>query len=149
MKPVITKAFLAALLVSSTLLSCKKEKEDPKPEPCSKTMNGIAGTYKLSSLKYKISPTAAEQDALIFLDACERDDILKLNANGTSSLQDAGIVCSPSGDDNGTWSVTGNTITSDGIVNGTISSYDCKTLVYYLENQVISGDRYTFTLTKQ
>jgi len=39
-------------------------------------------------------------------------------------------------------------LTSDGTLNGTIASFDCKTLVYYIDNAITPGDRLTYTLEK-
>ena len=51
---------------------------------CNKDMAGIAGSYRITAIGYKASAGAAERDVLAtYLDACERDDISVLNANGT------------------------------------------------------------------
>lgn len=147
MKSATVKFMAAALMMSSVLFSCKKE--DVKEETCSISMQGLAGTYGLKAFKYKMSATAPEQDFLFTLDDCERDDVVKLNANGTSESQDMGIICSPSNSDSGTWSLSGNTIIADGLINGTIGSYDCKTLVIYLDNIFVPGDRYSITFEKK
>jgi hypothetical protein len=56
--------------------------------------------------------------------------------------------CDPEETASGTWQLHGNTLTSDGILNGTISSFDCKTMVCYIENAIKPGDRLTYTLEK-
>lgn len=126
-----------------TIVSCKKDKED-----CQTSAASLAMSYRTVSIKYKQTPSSAELDYFATLDACEKDDILTLNVNGTYSYTDAGTVCSPSGSYTGTWSVNGNTITVDGD-NGTIQSFDCTTLVLYIENSFVAGDRLTTTLVKQ
>jgi Lipocalin-like domain len=138
---------LGLSLLLSLLGACKKENK--AEDPCTTSQQGLAGTYRLTALKYKMSASSPEQDYLVFLDACERDDLITLNANGSYSYQDAGTSCTPSGNDSGTWTVTGNTISSDGMVNGTITSYDCRTLIYHVDNMLVSGDRYIFTMVKQ
>lgn len=142
-------AFAALVLAGTFIISCKK---DPSPTPapdCSISMAGLSGAYKLISLQYKRNATAPVVNYLDFMDDCEKDDIVTLKSDGTYHYNDVGTVCNPNGSDNGTWSVTGNTITSDGTINGTVSSYDCKTLVYYAENVYLAGDRLTFTVVKQ
>lgn len=147
MKKGIIKSMLCITLLSGVFAGCKKEK---KEEPsCAATQQGLAGTYRLTALKYKMSASASEQDYLQYLDACERDDLVTLNADGNYTYQDAGTSCTPSNNDSGTWSVHGSTISSDGVVNGTISSYDCRTLVYHLDNILVPGDTYIFTMVKQ
>ena len=148
MKSVNIKWTLIVLVFgSATLFSCKKDK--PAEPDCSITMPNLSGSYKLTALKYKLNATTPEMDYLAFMDACEKDDVVVLKPNGTYEYNDAGTVCSPSGTDNGTWSVNGNTINSDGTINGTIASYDCKTLLYYAENINLPGDKFTFTMVKQ
>lgn len=148
MKTSKMKWALTALVFGSTMLfSCKKEKTT-EPD-CSITMQNLSGSYKLTALKYKLNTTTPEMDYLPFMEACEKDDVVILKSNGTYDYNDAGTVCTPSGTDNGTWAVNGNTINSDGTINGTITSYDCKTLIYYAEGINVPGDKFTFTMVKQ
>lgn len=139
------RAFLT-VAVLATLVSCKKEKA---AQPCERTTAGISGSYKLKSIEYRMTPTATPVDFMAFLDPCEKDDIIQLKNDGTWIYTDAGSVCTPSNADNGTWSLSGDVITSDGLVSGTIQSYDCSTLVCYTENVTVPGDRYIQTLVKQ
>lgn len=147
MKTTTMKGALMAILLGSVFFSCKKE-ESSKSE-CSISMIGLSGSYKLTALQYKSGATATPVDYLAFMDACEKDDILILKSNGTYSTNDAGTACTPPESSGGTWQVSGNTLTSDGNLNGTIARYDCKTLVYYVDNAIIAGDRLTFTMSKQ
>lgn len=137
---------LLIVAAAMTLASCKKEKS---AQTCQRTTTGISGSYKLQSLEYKMTPTATPVDFMAFLDPCEKDDIIQLKNDGTWMYTDAGSVCTPPGADNGTWTLSGNLITSDGVVSGTIQSYDCRILVVYTENVTVPGDRYTQTLVRQ
>lgn len=139
---------LLTIAAGSLLYSCKKE-ESSEPAGCSISMTGLSGSYKLTALQYKASATAAPVDYLATMEDCEKDDILTLKSDGTYDYNDAGTVCSPSRTDHGSWLVKGNTLTSDGVLNGTVASYDCKTMVYYVENSLAEGDRLTFTMVKQ
>jgi hypothetical protein len=141
------KLSLAVLALSSVLFSCKKE--DSATPPCSISMQNLSGSYKLTALKYKLTPATPEMDFFSLMDDCEKDDLLILNANGTYQFKDLGIACSPDGNENGTWKLDGTTVTSNGILEGTISSFDCKTLVFYNDNYNIPGDRAIITLVKQ
>lgn len=129
------------------LFACKKEKENTPR--CPITAENLSGAYKLTALQYKTSANAAPSDYLAYMDDCEKDDIINLKNNGTYKEDDAGTVCDPVKTAEGTWQVHGNTLTSDGTLHGTISSFDCKTLVYYVENAIKPGDRLTYTLEKQ
>ena len=139
MKKLLFSVTLAAL----TLISCKKDKDE-----CTTSTATLSGNYRQTAIKYKQTPTSAEQDFFAALDACEKDDILALNANGAYSYQDAGTVCTPNGSYSGTWSYSGSTITVDGDA-ATIQSFDCTSLVIYIENAIVPGDRITTTLVKQ
>lgn len=141
------KSMLATFALLSIFSAC--EKKDEIKKDCSVSTANVAGTYKISSLKYKASANVPEQDFLGFLEACEKDDLIRLNSNGTYVYTDAGVACSPSGSNNGTWSISGNTIQSDGLVNGKIKSFDCKLLVFEVDNAIVQGDQLTYTLTMQ
>ncbi len=141
-----TKMVCIAILSVFLLSACKK---DPVEQDCQRTLAGISGSYKLTSLQYKMNASATPVDYLAFMDACEKDDVIVLKANGTYDYNDVGTVCTPSGTDNGVWSVAGNVITSDGMVNGVIESFDCQKLVCYIEDVYTTGDRLTMTITRQ
>jgi hypothetical protein len=144
----VNDIFKIMLLVTTVgFVSCKKDKD--VPAACEFTQNSLAGTYQLTALKYRSSPSAAEVDYLTFMEVCERDDRIRLNNNGTYNYTDEGFVCSPTRSEDGTWSVTGNQLESDGLLTGTIISYDCKVLTYCVEGVYTDGDRLTFTMTKQ
>jgi hypothetical protein len=149
MKASKTNLTLLLIACGSILFSCKKDKSNDQSSGCSVTVANLAGTYKLTALQYKLTASSQPIDYLTTMDACEKDDILTLKNNGTYVHTDAGIVCSPSESNEGTWSLKDKTLTSDGILNGTVANFDCKTLTYYVENTLKSGDKMTFTLEKQ
>lgn len=138
------KSKLLILICAAFLFSCKKDSKT-----CNKDMAGIAGSYRITAIGYKASAGAAETDVLAtYLDACERDDISVLNANGTLTYTDAGTKCSPAGDYSSTWSVTGSTIVIDSD-SYTIQSFDCTTLVVTSSNVLAAGDQLKVTLVRQ
>jgi hypothetical protein len=130
------------------IFACKK-KED-QTHTCTTDASSISGSYRVTGYTYKASASSPEQDYYntMFPDACERDDILTFNSNGNWTLKDAGVVCSPSGDDSGTWALSGNTMSIDGGPL-TIESFDCKSLVLINANFMITGDKLKITLTRQ
>lgn len=144
---IVTKTIITLGIIGITVSSCQKERDNNND--CGINMSNIAGTYKLASLKYKASAGSPEQDYMVFLDDSEKDDLIKLKANGTYDHVDAGIVCSPDGNYSGTWSLTGNTFISDGDIGGDIQSFDCSKLVTVLTDMNVPGDKLTFTLQKQ
>jgi hypothetical protein len=141
------KMALAVILISSIVFSCKKEKNNEGE--CSISMSNLSGTYKLTALKYKLNNAAPEQDYLAFMDDCEKDDLIILHQDGTYKYEDVGTVCSPNGSGTGEWSLHGRTLTSDGLVNGEIASFDCKKIVYNIDDIYTDGDRLVFVMEKQ
>ena len=113
-------------------------------------MGGIAGTYRATAIVYKANAGAPDQDWLNdpnYTDACAKDDQLVLNANGIASFVDAGVKCSPPGDDTSTWSVSGSTIIVDSDP-ATIQSFNCSTMVITASNIITPGDKITVTYTR-
>ena len=112
-------------------------------------MAGISGTYRLTAVGYKTNASATEQDAYNwwFTEACEKDDQITLNANGTFTYTDAGVKCNPDGGYTGTWSLSGSTITVDGDP-ATIQSFSCSSLVIVGTGAIQPGDQIRFTYTR-
>lgn len=128
--------------------ACKKPNATPS---CSTDAASIAGAYKITAVTYKATATSAEMDYFntLFPNACERDDVYTFQTNGSYQIKDAGTVCSPLGDDNGTWSfVSANSLIIDGDAIG-LESFDCKTLVLVNMDTQVSGDRLKLTLARQ
>jgi hypothetical protein len=141
------KKIFGILTVLTALVSCKKDDSTPDTK-CFTDILYLTGSYKTTAIKYKASNSSPEQDYFALLDACEKDDVVKLNANGTADYQDAGTVCSPNGTYSSTWSLNGNTIIMDGTA-GTIQSFDCKKLIVSVSGALVPGDTYTVTYEKQ
>ena len=130
------------------LLSCNK-KDTPAPT-CNRDVAGISGTYKITAIRYKATPTATEVDYYSFLlpDPCDKDDLYVFNSNGTYVITDAGIICVPSNNYNSTWSLSGNIMTIDGDP-GNIDNFNCSTLTVSASNALVAGDKLTFVFTRQ
>jgi len=141
------RKILLIAITSLFVIACKKKKNDSS---CATDVASISGAYKITAATYKANASAAEQDYfnILFADPCQRDDIYTFQTNGTYELKDAGTVCSPAGDSNGTWSVSANTMVIDGDATA-IESFDCKTLVIVNTDTNVTGDQLKLTLTKQ
>jgi hypothetical protein len=139
------KSFIFFLAAAALFSSCQKEDNS---NPCTVSINSLSGTYRIVSLKYKPNPTAPEQDFMIFFDPCEKDDQVRLNSNKTYDYFDTGVSCNPAGSDRGTWDLIGNKIESDGLIQGEIQRFDCKTLVVFVADLYTEADKLIFTFEK-
>lgn len=135
--------FFLFALPTLFLVSCDKDDADP----CQTNVASLAGTYRVTAAKYQATATAEPVDVMnTYFQACQRDDTQTLNADGTWLYTDAGELCG--GNQNGTWTLTGNTVTING-QQATITSFDCSTLIISRPNAMVTGDRLNVTLTKQ
>jgi len=139
------KMILAFSVLTLVFSSCKKDKTDA---PVTATKENLTGTYKMTAATMASGGSSVDVfNNDNFTEPCERDDIYKLNADNSYSIQDAGTVCSPSNDYNGgTWSLDNSTtLNLDGEI-GTIKSWNGKTLVV---DYAMSGVTFSSTYVKQ
>jgi Lipocalin-like domain len=144
--PLFVSLFFLLLVI---LLACKKS-HTTGSDPNAITMANLSGTYKITDIKGTLSGITV--DIYDTLPACEKDNLIQLNASGVASIVDAGIVCVPPSDTTGTWSI--NTTTDSLYVTGLganhVESFNSGVLTLK-GNQHISGFSFvaTTTLTKQ
>ena len=122
------KMILSAIVLSSVLMSCKKD--DPAPA-CEKTVAGIAANYKITKVEI-VSSTGNSDITSTYLDACKKDGLYQLKNNNTLTYTEAGSSCTDSG--TGSWNVVADKITiiasgGLGFTNAPITGWDCTTLV--------------------
>ena len=139
------KKLILFVLLVSLFAACKK-----KDKTCKQDMAGISGSHRITAVTYKTSASGAEQDYYnqVYPDACQRDDLLILNSDGTYTFTDAGVKCVPAGDDTGTWSISGNVATIDG-QPFPIQSFNCSTFVILGADFNVPGDQIKYTFTRQ
>jgi hypothetical protein len=142
---------IALIAVSLVLfLSCRKQVGGPSPN-CTPSMATIAGNYKITAVSYKATPTSPEEDYLdeFLAETCQRDNLYTFKTDGTYQLSDAGVVCSPPENDNGTWNLEGTTnLQIDGEPT-ILESFDCKIWVVANTDLLVTGDKLKLTLTRQ
>ena len=115
--------FLFALAI---IVSCKKNDNPATPL----TEANLAGTYALKALTWTYAGVTI--NVYDSLDACDKDNLLKLNTDKTLNFIDAGIVCNPSESANGVWALHGDSLVLGGtgpIESSKIKSFDGTTLV--------------------
>jgi hypothetical protein len=125
-------------------IACKKSDNNISN---AKTVQNLAGSYTITAIN--IYALGVNFDEFATLDACQKDNIVKLNAdpNMTCDFIDAGVVCVPPEDSTGVWSLSAN---ADSLtIQGTtafIKSWDGKTLIL-AETGLISNQVATTTIT--
>ena len=144
------RKFMLLILIISIVISCKKNKQ--VAATCMTDMATISGSYKITGCTYKGGPQFPEIDYMLtlFPDACDRDNIYKFSANGSYQIMDIGLVCSPPGDETGTWDMPAGTamlkIDGDLVL---LENFDCKSLVIVNTDTQQQGDRLKLTLSRQ
>jgi nucleoside-specific outer membrane channel protein Tsx len=135
------KKTLFALSALVMLASCKKD----GATTTNPTKEQLVGSYKLVNVMGKVNNMPEEDITDDNFDECEQDDVTTLNADNTYAYADAGTQCSPNGTRNGSWSVSGNTFTVDGVVS-TIKSFSNNNLVL-TNSQSVGGVSVVITTT--
>jgi hypothetical protein len=123
MKKTSIRLVLALGLFAITFGACKKDKD----EAVSVTKENLLGSYKLTELKLIVAGQPVDLYTT-YLEACQRDDIYKLNADFTVQVNDEGTKCGQGASYSSTWELDGNYIDIDGY-SGDVKSFDGKTLV--------------------
>jgi hypothetical protein len=148
MKTINLTFILTFLFVNSLLMSC--ETNEMPGIDCPINTSKLSGSYRIISIVYKETSTSPVQNAPEFLNSCMGDDLIFLNTDGTYYFKDSGLSCGLRDDARGNWSLNGNTLTSDHfLLHGTVSYFDCNTLIYYFENIYNSTDRIEIKMLKQ
>jgi len=138
------KLFLLLAISAFVFSSCKKKDKD-----CSITEANLVGSYKIISVKYKASASSSEVDYTDqFLEPCEKDDLIILNSDHTAAYSDVGTVCSPSGDDQGDWSLSGNILTIDGDPSP-LENFSCEGFTLTTTDFPSTGDKISINFKKQ
>lgn len=134
---------LAGLLTGG----CKKETNEPQVVTYS--VADLAGSYMLTSIKYRAHDTPEEDITDTYFTTCELDNVYELKTDMTFSYVDAGTVCDPEGSYNNTWQLDGALLSFD-FYNMTIQKFDGKNLEGILtETQNGHTHTYTYTFEKQ
>ncbi|HVV05153.1 MAG TPA: lipocalin family protein [Puia sp.] len=141
-KPLLLIAVGAISLLTLLLAGCSK-----KDSGGSYSMKSVAGAYKLTAST--VTSGGITVDYMPYLDDCEKDDLLTLNADSTYVYTDAGTTCTPDGSTSGQWYISGSYLIQDGdTVN--IKSFNGTALVLTFTGSSggVTGTS-TTTLTKQ
>jgi hypothetical protein len=134
------KVVLMLSIVAVTLAtSCKKSDSN-----CTLDATSILGAYKVTAYTYQATASSTLVDVYASVPACQKDNIITFNSNGTYTETEGATSCSPSSASSGTWSLSGSTLTLDGDANTT--TFNCTTLVI---KTIGTTDVAAITLVKQ
>src|SRR3954464_2907405 len=99
------KKLFILFLALTAFLGCKKNSTDTTVSLDVTTTN-IAGTYKITAATASVGGLSTDvyNNPSVF-PVCSKDDIYVFNSNGTYTITDAGVVCSPSNSISGNYSV--------------------------------------------
>lgn len=133
---------VTVIVVFLVINACKKSNSSSNS---AKTVQNLTGSYSFTA----ITANAMGQTIDLYdsLPACERDNIVQLNADLSAKFIDAGTVCVPPSDSTGTWSLSQNTDTLY-VAGGAsyIKSWDGSTLVL-TNSESITGVPVPVTVT--
>lgn len=138
------KLVLGAMALTLLATSCKKDSN------AAITEQSLAGNYTWISITAKAG-TAPEQDIMdSYLDDCQKDDVTNLKTDGTFIVTDAGVTCTNTGPQSGTWNLdNATTFDMDGD-KYTIVKFDGSTLhLSQTDNSMGMSMTINFKLKKQ
>lgn len=135
MKKITTLAALFTLLFSS----CKKA-EIVKEPTCLLSTSNLLGTYKITSILYKLNPQTPEIDYFMYYDECKKDNLLIFNSNNTYIISEGATACSPTTTESGNWNLNQNSFTMNSEL-GSVTDFSCSGMkikkVYGVEETTI------------
>ncbi len=148
----ITLFTFVVIAATAILTSCSKDKTTPTPDNnATATENLTAKDWKITGLV--ISTIIGDFNFLDSLDACQKDDLLKYNLDGTITEKAGATKCDPADPDTkngGVWTLLNND-TKLRIIDGDTSIYDINTLnsttAILKQTETIDGFTTTITMT--
>ena len=105
------KILLSASVLTLLLSSCKKD--NAQNDSKAVTKENIIGDYKLTGLTTETS--GFKMDVLAQMEPCQRDDEYHFKAGDVYDYVDAGTQCDVNGDGTGSWTLSGDVMTLDGM----------------------------------
>lgn len=135
---------MGVICTAAVFTSCKKDDDDKKEE----TPASVEGTWKTTALT--MSDSTATQDLYATMDACEKDDLLRFNADKTVTELPGATKCDPSEPDSesgGAWSMSSDNkklTTTDGVYD--VLTLDATTLKLQMKDM---GLTFNVTMARQ
>jgi hypothetical protein len=138
-------ALMGVICASVAFTSCKKDDDDKNEGTPS---SSIEGTWKTTA--FTITGTDTTIDLYADMDACEKDNLLRFNADKTVTQLSGATKCDPSdpsSEDGGPWSMSSDNkklTTTDGVYD--VITLDDTTVKLQMKGQD-SGGSYTLKVT--
>ena len=140
MKKIYSISIVFAFLFSS----CKNENIPPNAT-CNLTQANVIGTYKITSILYKLNPQTPAIDYFMYYDECEKDNLLIFNSNNTYIISEGATACSPTRTESGHWNLNQSLITINTEL-GTVTDFTCTGMKI---KKVYGAEETTIILAKQ
>ena len=142
-KAIIT--LILGLAVIFTIIAFKNNVKQDVPA----TRENLVGSYRLTEVTTSEGGKPEHSIYNLYLNDCEKDDILKLNPDFSFARIDDGNTCDPLGMESADWALPGNNnIEIEGSL-GTISKFDGNTLIVVIDdNNASSNLKVTMTYSK-
>lgn len=116
------------IALSSAICYAGCSKSGSSPGNVAYTIENLSGTYELKGLSWNFG--GLNVSVYDSLDDCEKDNLTQLNTDKTFKLIDAGTVCTPPEDGDGTWDLKEDSLIFDTDYGRTkIASFDGTILV--------------------
>ena len=140
MKKIITLATFLTVIFSS----CKKAEVVQNPT-CLLSASNLLGTYKITSILFKLNPQTPEIDYFMYYDECEKDNLLIFNSNNTYIISEGATACSPTTTESGNWNLNQSSITMNSEL-GSVTDFSCSGMKI---KKVYGAEETTIILAKQ
>src|ERR1700733_12822359 len=98
----------AAITLILVINACKKSSSNGS-SPSARTVQNFSGSYNITAVSANV--LGLNVNLYDSLPACDKDNVIELDANNTAKFIDAGVTCVPPSDSTGTWSLSSNTDT--------------------------------------
>jgi hypothetical protein len=136
--------FIGLLVVSAIIGFKKNDSKD-----LTVNVENVAGSYKLTEVTSQEKGEVERSIYNLYLNDCETDDVLQLNADLTSTHIDQGKTCTPAGLESGMWSLPANNkIEIEGTLC-TIAKFEANNLkVVFADTNVSLHSTITLTYTR-
>ena len=152
MKNVNSRMLLVAVIALGFFATVSCKKSSSTNDSCAVSSTTIIGKYKIKAIEFVLAsdPTHTPQNALALLPSCDTANVIELQAGGVGTITYTNTpnACSTSPVTTGTWSLSGDTLTSSQEnLSGTVTNFSCTGGFTLTSTTPVSGLQGTSTIT--